>query len=165
LLLDAKVLWELDCAFCQRNAAHNAVRHIPLEDRKRPDALKAMFGNFYDIRHQDLPIPNPYLKHPKDAYPTHPQAEVLVFDSIPVQYIKAIHFANETVLEQWRYSYTGLYSQTFSANRQYFDARADYKVWKSDNFNSDGIPLSYIAKNSADRPLSVPIDDEDDIPF
>jgi hypothetical protein len=35
LLLDAKVLWELDCAFCQENASSNAVRHIPLEDRKK----------------------------------------------------------------------------------------------------------------------------------
>ena len=43
LLIEAKVLWELDCAFCQENAASNAVRCIPLEERKIPDALKGMF--------------------------------------------------------------------------------------------------------------------------
>ena len=87
LLLDAKVLWELNCAFCQNNAARKAISRTSLADRKSPEALKGMFGDFYDIRHQDLLIP--------ENYPTHPQAEVLVLDPIPVQYIKAIHFWNE----------------------------------------------------------------------
>ena len=112
LLLDVKVLWELDCAFCQENAARKAVSTTPLEVRKGPEGLKGMFGDFYDIRHQDLPIPNPYLTHPKDAYPTHPQAEVLVLDSIGIQYIKAIHFWNETTLEKWCPNYGN--SQIFS---------------------------------------------------
>ena len=80
LLLDAKALWELDCAFCQENAASNVVRYISLAERKKPDALKNMFvdvcrdtkGNVY--QRQSLQIP--------DHYPTHPQAEVLVFDRI-----------------------------------------------------------------------------------
>lgn len=128
LLLDAKVLWELECAFCQLNAADNAVTNIPLEDRKRPEALKGMFADFYNISHQDLQIPDPYLRHPKSAYPTHPQAEVLVFDSISVQFIKAIHFWHETTLEKCR-SYAESYSQMFSVNQQYFKYRADYEVW------------------------------------
>jgi hypothetical protein len=156
LLLDPKVLWELDCAFCQRNAAHRNVSSIPLENRRKPEALKGMFEDFYNIRHQDLPIPQ--------NYPTHPQAEVLVFDSIPVQFIKAIHFWHETTLEKCR-SYAESYSQMFSVNRQYFTYRADYEVWRPTNFNNEGIPLSYIAENDVDdTSLSVPID-EDDIPF
>ena len=90
LLLDAKVLWELDCAFCQENAASNAVRYISLEERKKPNALKGLFvdvcrdtkGNIY--QRQSLQIP--------DDYPTHPQAEVLVFEQIQSDYIKEIHF-------------------------------------------------------------------------
>ena len=156
LLLDPKVLWELDCAFCQRNAAHRNVSSIPLENRRKPEALKGMFEDFYNIRHQDLPIPQ--------NYPTHPQAEVLVFDSIPGQFIKAIHFWHETTLEKCR-SYAESYSQMFSVNRQYFTYRADYEVWRPTNFNNEGIPLSYIAENDVDdTSLSVPID-EDDIPF
>ena len=81
LLLKAEILWELDCAFCQENAASNAVRYTSLEERKKPDALKRMFvnvchdtkGNTY--RRSSQPIPS--------HYPTHPQAEVLVFDPIP----------------------------------------------------------------------------------
>ena len=158
LLLDAKVLWELECAFCQRNAAHKAVTSILLEDRKSPEALKGMFENFYNIKHQDLSIPQ--------DYPTHPQAEVLVFDPIPGQYIKAIHFRNETDLQEWRYVNTVPYSQTLSANQQYFDAREDYEVWRSENFDNEGIPLSYTAEDNVDDiPLADPIDDEDDILF
>ena len=158
LLLDAKVLWELECAFCKNNAARRIISRTPLENRKTPDALKGMFGDFYNIRHQDLSIPQ--------NYPTHPQAEVLVFDSIPVRYIKAIHFQNETVLGEWRYVNTGPYSQTLSANRQYFDARKDYKVWRAENFDNEGIPRSYTTEDNVDDiPLVDPIDDEDDIPF
>lgn len=131
LLLDAKVLWELDCAFCQRNAAHNAVRRVPLEDRKKPKALKGMFEDFYNISHQDLQIPDPYLMHPKSASPTHPQAEVLVFDSIPVEYINTIHFYNETALQTWLKDNPGTYSQKFDSNRQYFKPRCNYKAWQN----------------------------------
>ena len=155
LLLDVKVLWELDCAFCQRNAAHKTVRSILLEDRKKPEALKGMFGDFYNIKHQDLSIP--------ENYPTHPQAEVLVFDSIPAQYIKTVHFRNETALEQWRFNYAGTYFQTFSADRQYFNARVDYEIWRPTNFNNQGIPLSYIANDDVDNDDNTLIDD--DIPF
>lgn len=134
LLLDAEVLWELDCAFCQRNAAHKTVQSIPLEDRRKPESLKGIFRDFYNIKHQDLSIPG--------NYPTHPQAEVLVFDSIPAQYIKTVHFSNETTLKQWRFNHIGTYFQTFSADRQYFDARVDYKVWSPANLDNEGIPLS-----------------------
>ena len=66
LLLDGKVLWELDCAFCQENAASNTVRHIPLEERKKPDALKGMFvdvccdTNETIYQRQSLQIPDHY---------------------------------------------------------------------------------------------------------
>lgn len=147
LLLDAKVLWELDCAFCQRNAAHNAVRYVPLEDRKRPKALEDMFGDFYDIKHQSLSIPQ--------NYPTHPQAEVLVFNPIPMQYIKAIYFWDTDAQNQHLPIRTGTVYETSCIDRHYFEPRSDSKVWKPANFNSEGIPFSYFNSN----------DNEDDIPF
>ena len=145
LLLNAKVLEELECVFCQQNAAHKTVSSIPLEDRKKPEALKGMFGDFYNIRHQDLSIP--------DNYPTHPQAEILVFNRIPARHINKVYFFNKTALEQWRFSNSKPYPQNFFYGRQYFDGRRDWEVWQSTNFNSDGIPLSYF------------VDDKEDIPF
>lgn len=153
LLIEAKVLWELDCAFCQRNAALNAVRSIPLDERKKPEALKGMFDDFYDIKRQDLPI--------QQNYPTHPQAEVLVFDAIPIEYIKEIHFWDATTLKNWRSNYIGTYSNKLIATMEYFTYRVDYGVWRSKNFNEDGIPLSYFS----DGKSVDPDDFDDDIPF
>ena len=154
LLLDAKVLWELECAFCQRNAAHKAVTSTLLKDRKRPKALKGMFEDFYDIKHQDLSIPQ--------DYPTHPQAEVLVFDPISVQYIKAIHFWNADAQNQWLPSSTGTDYETACTDRHYFEPRRDYEVWRSANFNDEGIPLSYSADNEVDNDDDISFED---IPF
>ena len=167
LILDAKVLWELDCAFCQTNAASGAVIPLLSDERigeqKRYESLKDMFVDiFYDskreiqIHRQDLQIP--------EYYTTDPQAEVLVFDPISVKYIKAIHFGNTDAQNQWLSSNTGTNYETVCTDRHYFKYRSDYEVWKPENFK-DGIPLSYIAKNNTDPSLSVSADDEDDIPF
>jgi hypothetical protein len=140
LLLDAKVLWELDCAFCQENASSNAVRHIPLEDRKKTDALKDMFvEDYHIISRQSLQIPS--------DYPTNPQAEVLVFDGIPARYINEVHFLTATALDQWFSSNQAASSQTFSDGRrylcqqEYFYGRCDYKKWQSAHFDNDDIPF------------------------
>ena len=150
LLLDTTVLWELVCAFCQRSAAHKSVGNIPLADRKRPEALKGMFEDFYNIKHQDLQIP--------DNYPTHPQAEILVFNPIPVQYINEIYFWDSTALKEWRTDNSGNYSQTFPASQKYFKYRPDYEVWQSAHFNSDDIP-------EFDEYPGEVVATEDDIPF
>ena len=123
LLLDAKVLWELDCAFCQENAASNAVRYISLEERKKPNALKGLFvdvcrdtkGNIY--QRQSLQIP--------DDYPTHPQAEVLVFEQIQSDYIKEIHFYDASTLKQWRNSNPWINPEKLLHNQQYFQYGRD----------------------------------------
>ena len=134
LLLDVKVLWELNCAFCQENAASNTVRNIPLKNRKSPDALNNMFKEYYrTISRQSLSIPS--------DYPTHPQAEVLVFTPIPVAYIKKVHFCEETTLKQWRSNNSEMDIGIFWADKKYFSPRFDWKVWQSDN--SDDIPEVY----------------------
>lgn len=163
LLLDTKVLWELDCAFCQQNAAHRTVSSISLEERKKPEAIKEMFEDFYDIRRQDLQIP--------ENYPTHPQSEVLVFEPIPMQYITAIHFSDATTLNKWRSNYsTGFsYSSVTSVvNQQYFEPRQDYEKWRPPTFNEESIPISDYGTeyNKYEPDENVDKDDiEDDIPF
>ena len=134
LLLDAKLLWELDCAFCQENAASNTVRNIPLENRKHPDALNNMFKEYYrTISRQSLSIP--------DHYTTYPQAEVLVCNPIPVEYIKEVHFYEKSALEQWYSRNSEIDAETFLVCEQYFRPRFDWQVWQSDN--SDDIPEVY----------------------
>jgi hypothetical protein len=72
LLLTSAILWEKDCAFCKENAASNSVRSLPLADRKTPMAFRNLFTDYDSINRRELNIPI--------NYPTHPQAETLVFD-------------------------------------------------------------------------------------
>lgn len=154
LLLDVKVLWELDCAFCQQNAASNAVRSIPLDERKKPEALKGMFDDFYDIKREDLLIPQNYT--------THPQAEVLVFDQIPTQYIHVIHFWDATSLDNWRSNFNGTFSDKLTVKKEFFKPRSDYKLWQSNSSNDDGTSLVSEGDNE-EHNVSDNVDD--DIPF
>ena len=161
LLLDAKMLWELDCAFCQENASSNAVRFILLKDRKKPDALNGMFvEDYHTINRQSLQIPS--------DYPTNPQAEVLVFDTIPARYINEVHFLTATALDQWFSSNQAASSQTFSdgrrylCRRDYFSYRCDYQRWQSANLDNNDI--SEIDEHQECLENSEPSID-DDIPF
>ena len=79
------------------------------------------------LRYQRQQIPN--------NYPTHPEAEVLVFDPIREGYIKEVHFYDDLALQTWLKDNPGTYSQKFYANRQYFKARCDYKAWQTYNVN------------------------------
>ena len=158
LLLDAKVLWELDCAFCQENAASKAAREILLQKRKEPEALERIFIEVYrDIKIVDgIRKEKIYQRQSMQIpahYPTHPQAEILVFDQIPSDYIKEVHFYNETALEQWRYSNPRNYPPRFTVKQQYFQYGRDQVVWQDDNLDNDD--------TSFDSGVSI----DDDIPF
>lgn len=133
LLLDAKVLWELDCAFCQTNAASGAVIPLLSDERigeqKRHEALEDMFvEDYYDsirkiwISRQNLQIP--------DNYTTDPQAEILVFDPISAKHIKEVHFYDEITRERWSSTNRETYSQTFRFFPKYFQGRQDWRFWQ-----------------------------------
>ncbi len=96
--LDHALLWRLDCAFCEENAASAEVRHRPLPSLKRVEALQAMFADTVfqgkrTIRRSDLSIP--------DFYPTNPQAEVLVCEPIKPDYVCEVSFLNWNQHRQW----------------------------------------------------------------
>jgi len=122
LRLKTSVLWELDCAFCQENAASNNVTKIPLENRKQPLSLRKMFSDYGKISRSNLKIPN--------NYPTHPQSEVLVFSEIPSQYINEIHFFNSPSAQKWLQNYPGQYNNLYYSDL-YFSPRSDYQAWST----------------------------------
>jgi cold shock CspA family protein len=126
LLLKADILWELDCAFCEENAASNNVRYVPLEDRKTPQALMRLFGDCGFIERRSLRIP--------DNYPTNPQAEVLVFDPISPQYIEEIHFEDANLLYKWKESYRGELKVKLVCDNRFFKYRQDYEKWKNSSY-------------------------------
>ena len=123
LLLDSAILWELDCAFCQENAASNNVRHISICERKKASSLKSLFLDVPPIQRKNLGIPS--------NYPTHPQAEVLVFNSIEPRYIKAVYFYTMEAQQKWQMESLTLFSPSCICDQRYFSARKDYPAWKS----------------------------------
>lgn len=119
LLIKPDVLWELDCAFCITNAASNPVRHIPLNDRRKPEAMESMFSS--DIaQREELNIPN--------NYPTDPQAEVLVLENIPAQYITEVHFDSEACRRAFVEEYHGIIP--IKVESTLYSPRSDWSYWK-----------------------------------
>ncbi|MDE0428330.1 MAG: DarT ssDNA thymidine ADP-ribosyltransferase family protein [Caldilineaceae bacterium] len=114
LLFEAKLLWELDCAFCKYNAAHGSVRGLSLDSRREPESLASMFGDF--PTHER---PRNFPSH----YPTSPQAEVLVFDPVPISYLREIHFFDDDAYEEWSSSDYSDNDVDIYVGNYYFDKR------------------------------------------
>ncbi len=85
--LDAKILYESDCAFCWMNAGDSRISSVKIEERKTYTAFKELFENRAGFQERD--------SHLNDSDPTNPQAEVLVFSNIPVDYITNIYFCDK----------------------------------------------------------------------
>lgn len=121
LLLDVRILWELECEFCRQNAASKLEREIPRSERRKPEALEKMFSDFDDVNRFDLNIPR--------NYPTHPQAEVLAFGPIPAVYIREVHFFDYFIFSKWQDRVRSLTAAGVFRKSDYFSARKDYRFW------------------------------------
>lgn len=113
------VLWELDCAFCQQNAACSQEASSPLSLRRKPEALRRMFGPFRKLTRESLKLP--------DGYPTHPQAEVLVLEPIPVNYLARVHFDTQGAMSRWSHSRS---QQAMVVTPDLFRYRSDFQSWQ-----------------------------------
>jgi len=139
--LKPEILWKYDCAFCHRNAASNECKNIDINSRKRVEALKRLFDDINDVKREDLHLPK--------SFPTDPQAEVLVFDRIPVDDIKKIYFYNIEKLIYYKVLFDKHSKTLFDCERDYFKYRVDFKHWRVNqnnvdneaNFNEDVIPF------------------------
>jgi len=119
LKLNASVLWQTRSAFCTTNAANASVTRVPLEERQRPDALRAMFDDREGRTRDGLRIP--------DHFPTDPQAEVLLMDGVDLGYIEGVCHQTLAALNRFR--------AEFSRHRHWpssglFDPRCDYEHWR-----------------------------------
>jgi len=83
LAYKSSILWNFDCAFCHENAASNNTRAIPFAERHTATALEDMFAD------RDR-YPSRDTSKLTNNFPTHPQAEVLVYGIIPPDYIAGI---------------------------------------------------------------------------
>jgi hypothetical protein len=139
LFLAASVLWKLDCAFFEDNAASKRVWGTSLSERRQAFVLARMFDDCDRVRRRDLNIP--------DSYPTNPQAEVLVFERISPFYIQAVHFYSQGTYKRWVGDNVNSDAMTLCVNRRYFQPRRDYLTWQTSErhdatvFSDEEIPF------------------------
>lgn len=117
--VSARVLWELDCAFCAANAASAAVTAIPIAQRKGLNALKNMYADWVSVKRSDLKIP--------DHYPTNPQAEVLALQGVPRRYILGVIVLNELHRQELLAKFPDV---EVRVSAQLFRYRKDYEYWR-----------------------------------
>lgn len=120
IIFKAFKIFELDCAFCKSNAASSSVTSIPINERK---SAKAFSDMFYEPE-----IDSRKVRNLSDCEPTDPQAEILVFDSIPINYIECVHFQSfDDYL--WKKKLLDDYGIYGGPSSSFFSARRDYSYW------------------------------------
>lgn len=119
LAIHPAALWALPCAFCVANAASASVTAVPLEQRRNLAALQAMYADLGAKTRAILGIP--------DSYPTNPQAEVLMLNGVPKDYIWGVIVLNKDMQLELQGKYTGL---NVLVHAGYFRYRTDYAHWK-----------------------------------
>lgn len=88
LKIKPRVLWELDCAFCSKNAWSNEMRRLGVSDIKRLKTYESFVRLFGDG---------------SSRYPLNQQAEVLVFNRIEFpDYIEWVYFRTHEERVHWR---------------------------------------------------------------
>lgn len=122
LVLDATQILNLDCAFCYTNAAHSSVSSISLSERRKYSTFKTLFNE-----KQDKPSRSEMGLCSYE--PTDPQAEILVFNSIPISAIEFVFFNDGNIMEQ----YAPLLNNAniaFKREEGYYYPRHDFRFWQ-----------------------------------
>lgn len=122
LLIRPEVLWALPCAFCITNAASAAVRSVPLNERSDLAALEKMYEDWEGKSRHMLGIPA--------NFPTNPQAEVLMLNGVPRQYIFSVVVLTVAKQQELQAQFPGLYVQVHAGTFRY---RQDYAHWKKED--------------------------------
>ena len=121
LEFDASIICDFNCAFNWTNAGDSKSYNIPLNQRMTKSALEDLFTDKEGYPSRDeLKIP--------DCYPTNPQAEVLIFDRIPIDYINSVSFKNEDTL--FKYKEIVPHSICAIIDDGLFRWRNDYEYWR-----------------------------------
>lgn len=122
LKLSSKILCDFMCAYCWTNAGDSMMYNIPIQQRMGKSAFLELFKDYpnYPSR-EELGIP--------DYYPTNPQAEILVFDTIPVNYIHGVYFENKQILTRYKADVPD--SIDIGVDPNVFLPREDWKFWQN----------------------------------
>lgn len=126
--LDPAVMWEKSCLFCMGNAASTAIAHGAIEGKVGFRGFESMFAD----------IPGDGDRHVyglPEKYPTSPQAEVLVLESIEPEWIREVHVetregvtSNELFMNSFKKHGERV---RFAVGSEMFSARKDYERWRA----------------------------------
>jgi len=122
LRIDAKsVINKYECAFCHYNAGSSEIYNTSIESRKGKKALFRLYEEVHGMpTREDLGT--------KKNYPTNPQAEVLVFSTIPQKYIKNVLFEDDYTLQIYKQYIPK--QEIALVEMKFFKGREDWQGWK-----------------------------------
>ena len=123
IVLNASIICDFDCVFCATNAASMDMFTQTLDQRRGEEAFEGLFHT-PNLRN-DLELPS--------RYPTDPQAEVLIFEGIPIEYIQEIHFQDEITLNKYAKFIPKKIKLIVSG--RLFAYRNDWKYWQNGGIN------------------------------
>lgn len=95
LALRRRVLWQLDCLFFKHNAADGRISGKDNNELSGINAFRSMYEELDELDSREDQCLEPYD-------PTDKQAEVLVFDHIPVDYIFGVVVSNRQVKKNYK---------------------------------------------------------------
>ncbi|MBJ6362485.1 DarT ssDNA thymidine ADP-ribosyltransferase family protein [Paenibacillus sp. GCM10012307] len=119
--VEKKVLWKKKCAFCVENAASANITAQSVQSRMGKKAFTRMYDEY-----PDKPL-RKVLDIPK-TYPTNPQAEILVFNNIEVDYIWGVAFEKPSIKK--RYEHLIPKNVKSKVVEHLFRGRNDFKYWR-----------------------------------
>ena len=103
---------KLDCGYFNQNAASKLYMHKKWDEFTSLNAFEMLFeGERENLGSFET---------------TNPQAEVMVRDVIPIEYIESIAFDDQTLLEEYKKKYPHI---KMCYDKQYFQPRRDYDRW------------------------------------
>lgn len=120
LVLEERALWELPCAFCSANAALGSIAAIPIAQRQTLQAFQGMYADVVGKERAKLDVPG--------YWPTNPQAEVLMLQGVPRNYIRGVVTLNAAQEKRINEKFPGLKTWVQAG---YFRYRKDYEFWKA----------------------------------
>jgi len=121
LNIDANAMIDFKSAFCKTNAANDTMSCIPLSEQQGEEAFIKLFEeipNWYTRKQLEIP----------DYYPTDPQAEILIFNVIPIEYIHSVIFKDRTTYLKYQDQLPS--NVRYEINKELFYGRQDYRFWQ-----------------------------------
>ena len=121
ITFDSQKILEYKCSFYRANAACMDSCQFKKEERQNVNSFEEMFSDWD-------PYHNRWSLDLGSNETTNPQAEVMVFDAIPISCISRIVFQNERLPKKYtpllvKLGITSVYGKYF------FSPRRDYKYW------------------------------------